>query len=134
MTIKTIDIGKQSKTAIPGTKKSASLVQKAKKQIACPTTTNPFKVERGIEFAGNRTPIRSVSLLKEVLLELPVDKKVSVVVPLSEASSKVAAANLFLNVKRILKKDKNLSKLVFTVRAIKDAQGNYIGSRIWRLA
>jgi hypothetical protein len=132
MAINTVDIGKHSKTAeVPVIKKSASLVQKAKKQ-AVASTTNPFRIERGIEYAGNRTPVRSVSLLKEVLLQLPIDKKVSVVIPLTEAATKIIAANLFLNVKRILKKDKNLSS--FTIRAINDAKGNYVGSRIWRLA
>jgi hypothetical protein len=97
---------------------------------------NPFVIEEGVSLIGNRgtNNVTAIQLLDKIK-QLPVDKNVSVVVPKSVAESPNQVTNLLLKVKRMLKEDSNVSKtFAVTMRTFKDANGNYINGRIWRIS
>lgn len=97
---------------------------------------NPFVIEEGITLIGNRG-VNSVSALQlaDKVKQLPIDKNVSVVIPKTVAETSNAVTNLVLKVRRILKEDSSVAKnFAITMRIFKDASGNHVNARIWRIS
>ena len=91
---------------------------------------NPFSIEAGVVLAGGRASSPFAKSLADKMMELPVSKEISIPLPKSIAGSKREASNLFLNAKRHLQ----LNKCAFTIRSFKNHAGEYVSSRIWRIA
>ena len=97
---------------------------------------NPFVIEEGITLIGNRgsNNTSAIQLLDKVK-QLPVDKNVSVVIPKTVADRPGAVTNLVLKVRRMLKEDSSVAKtFAITMRVFKDASGNHVNARIWRIS
>jgi len=74
-------------------------------------------------------------MLVEQVKKLPIDKNVSVVIPKTVAESANAATNLVLKTRRMLQEDPKVSKdFAITIRIFKDANGNFVNSRVWRIS
>jgi len=91
---------------------------------------NPFSIETGVVLAGGRSSSPYAKALADKMMELPVSKEISIPLPKSMAGSKREASNLFLNAKRHLKG----KKCAFTIRSFKNHAGEYVSSRVWRIA
>lgn len=97
---------------------------------------NPFVIEEGVSLIGNRSGNNVIAIqLTDKVKQLPVDKNVSVVIPKTVAETPNAITNLVLKVRRMLKEDSNVSKsFSITMRTFRDANGNYINARVWRIS
>ena len=105
------------------------------KTVNLDSQENPFEIERGVKLSGNRSGTRFINqLLFAKVKQLPVDKDVSILIPKSVAENASQASNLCLNVRRMIEDDKTFPKnFSITLRTIKDAKGQYVNARIWRI-
>lgn len=95
---------------------------------------NPFQIEKGITFTGNRGNGLIALQLFEKVKELPVDKEVSILIPKSIASKANEASNLVLGVRRLISEDKKMPKdFTIALKTYKDGKGQYVNSRVWRI-
>lgn len=94
---------------------------------------NPFEITQEA-YTGLRASNEIVLLLVKQMLNIKPNKLDSILVPLSVADSKRAAANIFQQAKNYLAKT-NKAELAFTIKSTfsVDKNKSYLGGRIWRL-
>lgn len=96
------------------------------------TNDNPFKIEEGVVFTGNRGSNIHADMLIEQMLKLPVDKNKSIAIPLGICKTKNEASNLFLAAKRrVALVNRSAYYTMKTVYSVD--KKSYLGARIWRL-
>lgn len=95
---------------------------------------NPFQIEKGVTFTGNRRSGLIALQLFEKVKELPIDKEVSILIPRNVATKATEASNLVLGVRRLISEDKNIAKdFTIALKTYKDAKGQYVNARVWRI-
>jgi hypothetical protein len=96
---------------------------------------NPFAIEEGILLTGRTGASIHLQQLTEVVKKLPIDKNISVLIPITVCPNKKTAGNLVLGVRRLLSEDKKTPKnFTITLKTFTDAKKQYVNSRIWRIA
>lgn len=100
------------------------------------SSENPFQIVDGISLSSTKgSKSNLTNQLLEAISKLPVDHNKSVYLPKSIVSDKKNAAALMSAVKRMISLSPSFSKdFTITLRTEKDANNNYNGSRIWRIA
>ena len=96
-------------------------------------SSNPFVIEEGHTYMGNRANNPYTELLAEQMLKMKADKTFSIFISSQVAANKTAAINLVLNAKRRVK-DKIKSSYFATKTILSVDKKSYLGMRVWRLA
>jgi hypothetical protein len=95
---------------------------------------NPFVIEEGVMLTGRSGASIHLQQLTEAIRKLPVDKNISVLLPITICPDKKTAGNLVLGVRRLLSEDKKTPKnFTITLKTFHDMKKNYVNSRIWRI-
>lgn len=105
------------------------------KMIQSVKVSNPFVIEEGVHYVGRSSASQHAQALFDKIKELPVSPTLSIPITRDIAATKNDASNLLLTVKRMLREDDKITQsFTITSKVFKDNNGEYVMTRIWRIA